>query len=845
MWATVSLAQLTPPERQAWSNLGKERWAKAVAQVNKALRRDSSNLAAHYVRAWYFFSFSNPAFNIDSAYTEVGKAQALFLALPTRDRERWARFPIDSVLLTQLQHYIDSAAFERAKTENSESAYAFFVEHFPKAMQVQQAVELQNEVAFLDALKSNTYQDFLSYLQHYPRSNRAEEAKKRYDKLLLEAKTKDKRLISYERFLQEHPDTPYRQYVEQQIFELFTASGEAQRFEEFISRYPNNHRIAYARDILFYVYQEHGKDLTNVLTDSLRSILDLNKKFWIPVWRNGSYSFMDASGIEHLPNVGDSINFDLLCERFTEDVLLVGAELMGRNGRVLKTSVASYTDLGYGFLLVRSKQDTSIIHKSGRDVLRANGKVSLIGGCFFLVNKENQFSLFTLSGRTLLTNSWKEIKTLGNVIALRTEKGWQLATMASMAGYANGEALTATDFFDEVKKLNNEYLWVRAGKQQSLLSNSLQIIIPLKEHVIQHDQSVISITDVSGIRIFSIDKISEAFSQVKIQSNWLVAKRSNEFVLMDTRNPSAINNQEPFDSLYVVASTAIGIRNDSTFLHSTKFKLAFAGIFFVELLSAADSMYLCVHDGDKKTIVSTSGEEIFSFMCNKVEYVGAGFFVATRKDKRIVLTSKGKIFNVTNFDALGNASQHYISILQKKKFGLLNEVTKREIKPTYNRNLVPYTARIVVAYKNKAYGFINWENKELSKFEFEEIRYWNDSVAFVKSNFAWRLYGIAEKTYKLGKISEYHSFQTISNETRAIFRQDDYYGVISNRQGVLLEPTFTAIINIGTKEVPLYFTEKYIEEAAIYIVIYYDQFGKQLRRQVFEEEEYRNIKCEE
>jgi hypothetical protein len=841
----ASFAQLTPPERQAWSNLGKERWEKAEVQVDKALRKDRNNLAARYVRAWYFFSPGNPAFNIDSAHTEVGKARATFFSLPKRDRERWLRFPVDSLLLATLQNYIDSAAFERAKTENSEEGYAFFIGHFLDAIQVQQATELQNEVAFLNALKLNTYQSLYSFLQRYPQSGRAEEAQKRYEKILFEAKTKDKRLLSYESFIQEHPNTPYLYVAEQQIFELFTASGEPERFEEFIKRYPNNHRVAYARDILFHVLQEQEKDFTNVLNDSLRLIVALNKSFWLPMWKNGSYSFMDVSGVEHLPSAGDSIHLDFLCAGFTEDVLLVGAKLMNRTARIIKTGVVGFTDLGYGFLLVRSNQDTSIFHKSGREVLRVNGKVSLIGQHFFLVKKQNQLSLFTLSGRKLLANTWKEIQALGEAIALRTEKGWRLTTAASIGSYANGEAITVTDFFDEVKKLSEEYVWVRAGKQQGLLNNSLQVIIPLKEHVIQHDQNVVTITDELGIRIFSTGKISEAFSQIKIQSNWMVAKRSNGFLLIDKTNHSILNSKNTFDSLYVVSTTAIGIRHDSTLLYTNHLNLQFAGKLFVDLLTASDSTYLCVHEPEKKTVVSTSGQKVFSFVCDKLEYAGAGFFVATRKDKKVVLTSNGKVFNVSNFDALGNASQHYISILQKKKFGLLNELTKKEIKPAYERNLVPYTASIVVAYKDNAYGFIDWNNKALSKFEFEEIWYWNDSAALVKFNFAWRLYSLVNKTVKPGKISDYQSFQVSNNETIAIFRQDNYYGLMSNRSGVVLEPTFTDIINLGTKETPLYFTEKYIEEAQIYIVIYYDRSGKQLRRQVFEEEEYRNIKCKD
>jgi hypothetical protein len=50
---------------------------------------------------------------------------------------------------------------------------------------------------------------------------------------------------------------------------------------------------------------------------------------------------------------------------------------------------------------------------------------------------------------------------------------------------------------------------------------------------------------------------------------------------------------------------------------------------------------------------------------------------------------------------------------------------------------------------------------------------------------------------------------------------------------------------VGSDEKPLYFTEKRVEEADIYVVIYYDQAGKFLRKQVYESEEYDRIVCED
>lgn len=839
----LSLAQLAP-ERLAWNNLGKEKWAKVETQVKKALRKDSLNIAARYVYSWYLFTPASPSYNIDSAFYHVNKTIRQFRISTSKERDRWLRFPVDSALLTKLRHYIDSAAFERAKEKNTEEAYQFFVNQFIGAVQIPAAIELQHEVAFVDALKINNYLAFRSFLDRYPHSSRAEEAQKRYDKLLFETKTKDKKLASYQHFLQDHPKTPYRKEAERQIFELLTASGESDSFEIFIKNNSNNHLVPRARDFLFHIYKERDADLFHLLNDSLRTVLDLNSSTWLPVWKSGSYSFIDVAGNEYLPSIGHRVEATVLCKGFAEDIFLVDNNLFARNGKLLKEGVVDYRDLGYGIVLAQLAKETAVIHKSGVELFRPDGEPKLIGHHFVLFKNGNHSSLFTLTGRKLLTDSWEAVHSIGDAVAFQTKEGWRLATNASIGNSANGEPVVYTAVFNEIKSMTDNYIWVRSGTQHGLLTNSLKQALPLREQKIADEYGIITVTRKSGSHTFSNDILSMAYDKLSIHSQWTIGKLIHEFILM-SRSTSFQPIINEFDSLYVLATIAIGIRNDSTFAFIGNSSLSFSGNPTIEALSSADSTYICIHEFDRKTVVSRSGDKLFSITCDKLEYAGAGFFVAAKKEKKFILGLDGKLVTTTDFDALGNASQQYISILFKKKFGLINRILKKEIKPFYERNITPYTPSILVAYKDNAYGFIDWDNRPLSRFEFEEIRYWNDSVALVKHNFSWRLYSLDEKNFKPGKISEYSLFKKNEAETIAVFKQGNYFGVMSSKKGVLLESTFTDIINLGTNDTPLYFTEKYIEEAAIYIVIYYDQYGKQVRRQVFEEDEYKKIKCAE
>ena len=113
----------------------------------------------------WFFSNANPDFQIDSAYRYIKNSIRIYDTLSLRDKEKIVKFPIDSLLLATLKMRADSAAFERAKRENTEAAYIQFIKSFGSAMQVPNAVELRDEVSFLEALKSNTIMNWEKILR--------------------------------------------------------------------------------------------------------------------------------------------------------------------------------------------------------------------------------------------------------------------------------------------------------------------------------------------------------------------------------------------------------------------------------------------------------------------------------------------------------------------------------------------------------------------------------------------------------------------------------------------------------------------------------------------------------
>jgi hypothetical protein len=232
---------------------------------------------------------------------------------------------------------------------------------------------------------------------------------------------------------------------------------------------------------------------------------------------------------------------------------------------------------------------------------------------------------------------------------------------------------------------------------------------------------------------------------------------------------------------------------------------------------------LVIEESDKKRVFNSNGEMLFFTPFDKIEYNNEGFFTVYKKDKKGLTSSEGKLVVLPEYDAIGTVTDGIVTVLKEKKFGVLNVRTRQQVKTEYEKNLVKYNATHLIAFKNGFYGLIRWDNKPVTPFEFEEIKYWNDSSALVKKNFNWILYNFIEKKVVIESVKKFKWVADTEQEKIMIFQQENDYGVLSNKRGLIIDPTFSDIINLGSSSVPLYFTEKQVEEAGIYVVIYYDK----------------------
>lgn len=839
-------------EKRAAKNIEKGKWDKAASFLNKAMARDSANVVAEYLWSRYYFDKRNPRYNIVFAYNAVTQSLDKLQLQSSRGREKIARFPLDSLKIVRLREQIDSVSFSLARAQNTEEGYIDFLLRHPFSSDRKTAEQLRNAVAFLNAVNQNTFKAFKSFLEKYPEANEKDDARTRYERLLFEEKTRDRRLASFESFLKEYPQTPFRKEIEKDIFELFTLSGEVERFMSYLKLYPGSPFHKRATDILFHIlYDNDESGLPGVvLTDSLEKVIASNQGYLVPFLKKGKFGFMNAMGFEVIPPAFDELPEDYVCGNITDDLLVFNDRVVNRMGTtIVSGSIEEVDDLGSGFLKIKSGECLKVIHKSGFRIDTCALDAKMIEKRFLAIQSDRGWMIRSLTGRPVHSEYWDDIALYQKVIALKKDGNQILLTFKQLADQAHEQEFTATTVVDEVKLLNNGMLWVSAQGNEGVYDQSLKEIVPLGDQKIQQCFAGFIIRTTEGFSVYDYrGGKSSFFENVIVNEPVMVVTKNSQQYIYDWRDQKLMGR--PYDSIGFEGSFMKAWTTDSLFLQFQSRSIRYSPNIKTAFVSGKDSAsFILVESDGKKSVLDNEGLTLFtmpSAAFESIQHAGGDFFIVSKKEKKGLIDAVGKVVLPVDYDAIGTLTNQTISVLKTGHFGLLNVLSRKLIRPQYDKNIITYKSNLLVAIRGGRHGFIDWDNKPQSKFEFEEVRFWNDSIALVKRSNHWEMLSLASGKTVLSEIREIIPIRESANEKLYIMNQNNLFGVMSSTRGRVIPFSFSDLGNVGSAEEPLYFTEKHVAEASVFVVIYYDRGGKMLRREVYEEpEDYEKIYCQQ
>lgn len=834
--------QVSPEKLNAITDRSK--WTKAGQSIRKAMVKDTLDPEPVYLMSLFFFHAGHPTFQIDSASHYQHKSARLMAG-----RELGRRAIMDTASVRRFRLSIDSAAFERAKKADTEDAYQDFITRYASAREIPVAVELRDEQAFVKALKGNTSKSFKLFLQQYPSSHRSREAKDRMEKLEYEEITKDKRRTSYERFCREFPRSPYRPLAEKRVFELNTASGSPNAFLRFLKNYPESRWAPRAKALLFSLERD-GEVVADGTwkTDSLRREGEVSEEgYWVPVIKSGRYGFINESGKEVVAPRFDDIPEGYRCGEISDRYLLTSEGILARNGKIVwKGTVKDFDDLTLGFIFITTDSGGFVIHESGYRLTHIPVDDALvIANRFVGINYDDRWTVMTLSGVPLLTSGFDDIAVLDSVVQLTKDNKKILTTPGRMARAAEGVELKEDFVFDDTRKWGDQHYWVRNGVLEGVIDPNLNFIIPLDRQVLKKTSFGFITTKNDRVYIQGIKKLEDkGYKHVVEQGGWVRME--------DTAGKHWVFDRG-FDTL--TSGDSAWFRGQLAFLQDADSvrallpdgqKIAFLRGSHFQFKEFRDSSAWMVLEEKKKKVVYNAGTgvRLFTAEFDQLDPVSPSLFLFTRQGKKGLIREDGKVLLPPEYDAIVSAGVHAFSLLKDKKFGWFDAATLHLVKPVYDRNVRPYNAKLWLAYKDKGYGFIHSDGKPVGTFGWDEVEFWNDSIAWAKKGTTWKLIEIASQKVRVDNIRQYQYLRELPTEKIALVHQDKVYGVLTSRRGTIIPIQYTEVINLGTRDLPLYFTERYITEAGISVVVYFDQHGKTIRSQALEGDELEKITCD-
>lgn len=865
-----SSLSIADPLKSALKDLEKGKYEKVEQRLTKYLEKDTLNPGARYIFSLLYVKEDYDAYSVDTANIYIIQALAEYPLIEEKKLKKLLKINITQDALYEHKAFVDSLGYSLAVEENTIAEFNEFLENHPEADEVPKAIKRRNDLAFEKASKINTYEAFMKFIQTYPDADQVRDAKELYDILVFEKLTQDKKLSSYINFLKEHPKTPYRSQAEKQIFEISTAGNNPSDYVYLLRNFPLSKYSRRAVSYLFHNYKEIQAKDTFLLKypdvpykDSIAAVIDVEKYALFPIYEQEKYGFMDTQGKMILEPSFKAIPEDYSCRAIYEDYLIVenpDKKIIGRNNKVIhQDTFDKVQDLGHGLLKIHKDDQYLLKHKGGFDVLDSlYDDISILAKKFILIKTGDKTGIACFNGRVLYEPQFDEVFTEGGFIVLDKAGLLAVTNANQLAEKANNVPLELNFKFEEVNLEKNNNLHAIGEDFEVLLSPDMKVVIPEDNHHIISYKSGWVLNKGNAFKLYDEQLMpvsQETYDQAISSKNWLALKKGEKWGVIN--NKTSFFPEFIYDSLQILTSNITLLFNEAEQVAMfengetvpvnpvlDKIQILKPTIMTGSEDTTANEYLMLTNKNNFRKVYNTEGKEIINGFYDNISYLGPNLLLLDKSNRKGLADGTGKIILPVKYTGIGNYNNGYVSTLTGTKFGLFNPLLSLNIKPQYETSIQTYNDNLLLATQKQKIGFIDLGGKKITGFMFDEVHFWNDSTALVKNKGSWNLYGIYKNEIEYDAIEDIKYVRQDSAESIILIIKNNNYGVLSSIRGEVIPPLYTDIVNLGSPEEPVYFSEKNVEEALIFIAIYFNDKGEMIRRQAFTPEEYEKIYCE-
>lgn len=862
MWvALLGLSHTTWADKTkpALKALEKGEFDKVEELVVKSLEKDSINPGSKYVFSLLYATSSFPRYNVDSAHFFVSAAQKEFDLVSEKDQEGLIKDDVTRVLIESHHSHVDSLAFAVAVSKNSLGAYNYYIERYEDSALLNEAVKRRNTVAFNLAAQTGTWQSYKGFLDTYPQAAEAGKAKKEYDRLIFEEKTHSGGLEEMEGFLDSQPETPYREILEEKIFGFMAGFGEPHKILNFLANYDNGLLGKKALNLLHHI-EPDNKDYLKILNsspwkshlDSLNELKEVNQPVLVPFLADGKYGFGDLNGDIVIDLQFDQIEEEHYCGNISGDVLSITLDktnlLVNRKlDTIYQGRFDRHVDLGNGILKVVNKGKAGALHKSGFRILPfIYEDVSMLNNSLLKTKRAGKYGISGFLGKELVAPKYDNIYLSHGFIVIEDKGRISINLASSFVDNLKNDKFNPVFKYEDFEIIGSNVICFD-GDDEMLLDSLLNEVVPMGPHRINTKFETWVVKQANGYRLFDrqTEKLqSEVYANVIQNEQWMAVKNQKWSLYSKSISDVPIVG---LDSVNLLGEDiALMFRGESgTAIFPNKKIVEFSKDEKLRSISSGKNtnVHFLVISRGGKNILYRDGERVIESVY-EIGYIADNVFSAKARGEYGAMDTRAQLIMRVRYDAIGEAENGISPVLYNGRFGAYNFNERILISLKFDEKLKPYNDELLITKSRDKIGLYSVKNENVVDNEYDEILYWSDSVALVKKDREWSLYGIYDDKPVFSGITDFDFISRNESEIVIKYRTATGMGVYSTLHGSLFEPTFNDIINIGTEETPFYFCEKSIREADYYVAVYKNARGETVRTQAYRGSEYEKIVCE-
>jgi len=855
--------------KKAQKELAKGELAKAELTLKETLKKDSLDAVANYLYSLLFTIDSFPAYSIDSAQKFILAAQSSWPFLTPKEQAKSVKDGFGPTLFEAHKLKIDSLGYRRALLAGEVPAFEAFAQQFADATMVEEALEKRDSVAYSTALTEDSWQGYKYFFDTYTNAQQVPDAQERYNSLIFKDLTQDRKLASFEEFLQKFPDTPFRKEAEKQIFEIMTATNDPADYLRFIRTYPRSHLRKKAFDFLYAVDQgaynfSFYPQYTPVraLQDSLDRLRRLEEIYLAPFYENGKYGFMNPSGEVFMAPKFVFIAQQYYCGEIMGDFLVVGQgkglQLINRAGEVIaEDEFEVHEGIGLGLIKAGAGGKVGLWHKSGYQLLNQQyDDIQLIGNRLLLIIQEGKAGLATYSGKILIVPKYDDIAVEGNFWVFIQDEILAYTSFEKIIAIANQEKLDLEFEYEELERLPSGFMIGYSGDAECLINAQHEVVIPMAPHKIYSMGDNWLVKQPFGYRIFYADtkRMSDGLYQTveynanflawKTEKGWSLAnKKSARGIIFELDSAHLINQdvaisfKELKGTVHFSAGVAVDfVKGDKVYLLSENFEKA---------IYKAEEQFLVIENSKAKQVFNMAGKLLFDLKQGNLRYLSPSHLVLEIKGKSGIVDLSGVQKLAPKYDGIGQADlEGFVTVLQEGKFGTFHMTSGTLVPPKYDTRVRFFNQKLLVATSKSKEGLVDYTGNTVLPFEYDRVLPWTDSLVMAQKNGVWAISTPDGKNSLLVPFINYQVERNDKEETVLKIYTNEGYGILSNKRGIVLKPTYNDLVNLGSDVQPLYFAEKHVKEAEFFVVVYADASGQPIKSQAFRAGEYDKIFCQ-